>query len=85
MGWHWLNPSYQLMPPLSRLLGWQLGLLLFLFLFELLLFLLASLVFILLATFVSHGASFHDGMPVPVGEAARGRLGSYNYSGSPPL
>ena len=39
---------------ISGFLGGQLGLLLFLFLFELLLFLFASLVFILLTAFFSH-------------------------------
>lgn len=49
------NPHrYKLFPALGGFLGRQLGLLLFLFLFELLLFLLVGFVFILLAAFFSH-------------------------------
>ena len=47
----------RLSPALDEFPGGQLGLLLFFFLFELLLFLLISLVFILLTAFVSHHVS----------------------------
>ena len=47
----------RLSPALDEFLGGQRGLLLFFFLFEPLLFLLISLVFILLTAFVSHCVS----------------------------
>ena len=54
MGFASLNAFYKLSPALSRFLGGQLGRLLFLFLIELLLFLLTGFVFIFLALFFSH-------------------------------
>ena len=64
--------GYRLSPTLGGFLGGQLGLLLFFFLFELRLFLLFGLVFILLAAFVSHRVSpFLDVIPSQVGEGSQ--------------
>jgi len=52
-----MAPSTRLIPALNGFLDGQLVLLLFIFLFELLLLLLVSLVFILLAAFISHCVS----------------------------